>query len=193
MTNIDRVRVSWTGFLGGPGVSTFYTIDAESFLAPLHDWLSSMANNIPTDVTLQIEPTGDVIDPADGHLVDSWTTDVSTAITGAGAGKYAAPVGLCVNWLTGEVADGHRVRGKTFMVPCNEDTFDAAGQVDGSVHGSLQTICDTLVSVASPEFVVWHRPRAASVKHPVATAGSEWPVTNAVLSTKAAILTSRRD
>jgi hypothetical protein len=79
------------------------------------------------------------------------------------------------------------------MVPCNEDTFDAAGQVDGSVHGSLQTICDTLVSVASPEFVVWHRPRAASVKHPVATAGSEWPVTNAVLSTKAAILTSRRD
>jgi hypothetical protein len=185
MTTIDRLRVSWTGFSGGPGVSTFFATAAADLMGPLNDWLFSMANNIPPDVTLTIEPEVDQIEDTTGVLVDSAVITPGDARHGIGDAVYAAPVGLVSNWLTSTVVDGHRLRGRTYVVPLSGTSFDSAGNLESDVHTSLAGASDTLVTAAGGSLLVWHRPKHGA-------GGVSAPVTSAFMPALAAILTSRR-
>jgi hypothetical protein len=152
----------------------------------LNTMFSHMCNNLPPDVQVQLEGTGDIINVETGVLEGAWVETAPGLSTGGGGANYAAPVGLLVNWLTADIADGHRIKGKTFFVPASSDAFTANGQVQGDVHNSLETFCQDMVGSQGDNFVVWHRPKGANP-------GSAHTVTQALLSHKACVLTSRRD
>jgi hypothetical protein len=186
MVDLSRVRVNWTGFVGGPGVSTFYFLDTSACMPHLHDMLYSMAHNLPPDVHLQIVESGDKIDEVTGLPSGAWAEDPTDPIIGAGGDNYAAPVGFLVNWLTDDVGPHRRIKGKTFFVPGSSDCFTDNGDIQADVHNSLLGAAQLFVTHETDNFMVWHRPHGGE-------GGLGHAVTAATMPYKPTILTSRRD
>lgn len=198
MARIERIRVALTGFAGAPGVSTFYAINAASMISPLNTFYSLLAGALPNDVTATVQNTGDVIEATTGALVDTWTGPVQPPTVGANAGTFASPSGATVSWLTPAIMDGHRLKGRTFLVPLGGNSYDTDGSLDFGVMGSIGQRAAELVAASASNFVVWHRPfagRAATPTSPArpAFSGAFAFVTGYVVPEKVAVLRSRRD
>jgi hypothetical protein len=167
-------------------VSTLYCSDTSTFIAPLHAFYTSMATILPTDVTVQVETTGDTIDATSDALVGGWSETPVSAISGAISTGYAAPVGVSALWETGTIINSHHLRGRTYFVPCAGSLFDTSGKPDPSVAVTIQGFIDAFVAAAGPNFVVHSRKTLAH-------AGGFSAVTSGLLSPKASVLRSRRD
>lgn len=193
---ISRIRAIWTGFPGGPGVSTFYSLGPATDIPLIHGFFDAIQSILPADVTVQVEGTGDVIDETTGELTGAWSADTPAPVAGTDAGKYAAPTGFVVIWETGVVMDGTRLRGKTYVVPAAATMFAPDGSIDSETLTYLRGAAAGLA--AENQLVIWHRPRAARAadgSRPAVTAraGGYASVSGATVHDFAAILTSRRD
>lgn len=198
MANVNRVRAAFSGFNGGPGVSTFYCLDPSAFLPLLHDFLSNFTGSLPGTVVITIEGSGDIIDSTSGLLTGTWTAAAPAPILGVAAGAYAAPAGVVVNWLTGTVLDGHRLRGRTFIVPLSGSAFDGDGSILTALLGGIRAAADSFIVAAANNFVIWHRPRPAGTVNRKgvvlpARAGGHAIATSSRVLDKVAVLRSRRD
>lgn len=198
MPNISRVRVAMTGFIGAPGVMTFYCLDPVVFLPALNTFLTSLTGILPNTVYLNTEPTGDTLDSVSGALTGAWTTTAPAQVRGTVSGGYSAPVGAVVHWLTGTIIDGHRLRGKTFIVPVTASNFGSDGQLTPAAVTLLRNAATALVGSTVANFVVWHRHRAArpaDATHKAVTerAGGHSPVSGSAVPASPAVLRSRRD
>jgi len=195
MVNINRIPVTWTGFPGGPGVSTFYATNAALMLNGLEMFFTALVDYLPSDVVITLPETGDVIDPVSGELTGTWTEAARDPIAGGAGGAYAAPVGIAYTWHTDTVVHGHRLTGRTFIVPTAGTVFDSDGSIATAWLGALGSAGDLMVSGTGGSFVIWNRPVTASPGPPVreARAGGFSEVISATLSDKAAVLRSRRD
>ena len=183
---------------GGPGVSTFYALNGETFITGLYTFFYALRTLLPADVTITIENTGDVLDSTNGDLVDVWAGEAQTPVVGTASGAYAAPVGVLMTWLTATISDSHRLRGRTYMVPVDGSQFGDNGQVAPSPLGYFQTAGDTLVEDGAANWVIWRRPRLAkaadgSRKAVTARDGLIGVVSACTVGSSPAILTSRRD
>lgn len=193
---INRIRAIWTGFNGGPGVSTFYSLSPATDLPLIHGFFTSLVSMFPDDVTIQIEGSGDILDETSGDLTGTWSDSAPAPVVGVNTGGYAAPTGIVVIWLTGVVMDGGRLKGRTFLVPCSGALFDVDGSVGAAGLATANGAASGLATAS--QLVVWHRPRiarAASGSRPAVTyrAGGYASMSGAVVHDFAAVLTSRRD
>jgi hypothetical protein len=198
MTSLNRVRATWSGFAGAPGVSTFYGLGVGTLPGFVRTFFNALTAYYPAGTTIQVENFGDVIDDVTGHLVGSWTGSAQTLVTSVGSGSYAAPSGASVKWVTDSVLDGHRVRGRTFLVPLISSAFQSDGSLAAAFKTTLETAATTLAATGVGEFVVWHRPveaKAADGSRPavVARDGGHALVTASSVRDVAAVLRSRRD
>lgn len=185
MTEISRLRTAWTGFIGGPGVSTMYFLDTLTAVASVHDFWAALLSRFPVDVMLQVENIGDVIEDTTGEMTDSWSADSVGVLAGTGSGNYAAPSGACINWLTDTVTHGRRLRGRTFLVPLAGGVYDGDGSIGAASLEAIQTAADDLISAQSASFVIWHRGTGSD--------GTNGLVTSAKVHDFTAVLRSRRD
>lgn len=177
----------WSGFPGGPGVSTFYATDPLSAVGPLHTFFDAVKALLPTDVSIQVPGQGDEIDDGTGDLVGSWTTTAPAVVTGTSVAVYSAPNGMCVDWLTGAVRGKRRLQGRTFIVPVTTAHFQTNGQPDASAISTVQTAGNALVASASSAGLrIWGRPNQTS-------AGTSSLITGARVPTFWVVLRSRRD
>ena len=198
MATIARVRIGSSGYPGGPGVSTFYGIDGATLATELQNLYFNLASYVPTDLSFSIPQTGDTIEDTTGVINGQWAGAVFPPIPGTSVGIYAAPVGALFRWTTGVIADGKRVRGRTFLVPTVSSVFNTSGQVLPSVVASLDQGLGLFVTATAGNMVIWHRPFKGEVGTPTDPArpahlGSHAVVTGHGVSTKAAVLRSRRD
>ena len=196
MPNLSRLRVAWNGFTGAPGVSTFYFTETTVSYPLFINLFANLKGHFPNDVTWNIPGGGDTIDPLTGDLVGTWGTAVSNAITGTSGGSYAAPTGVMIKWGTGTIIDGHRLNGKTFMVPAASALFDTGGVVVAADFATINTQLQNHVNSMNGAQVVWHRPIYTKVVggDPVLKrVGGYSAVTTGSLSRKACVLRSRRD
>jgi hypothetical protein len=194
MAPIQRIRIALTGtWPGGPGVATFYGLNAAGMLPELKGLWAIYAQAMPSTVTIEYPTSGDVIDPLNGDLVGGWTAAGLAPDHGTQTGDYAAPIGAVVNWLTGGVLDGTHLRGRTFVVPLAGVSFDSMGQLATGTVSALQEVSTNKVATMSANFVVWHRPRTVPTPRKPVHAGGYDIVTSAHVSSSAAVLRSRRD
>lgn len=198
MAPISRMRVVLDGFVGGPGIATFYALDPLTMRAPLNDLWSSLMGKCPSSVHATVQTAGDVLEDTTGVLTGSW--DAATApVTSAGAdgAPYAAPAGVCLDWLTDQVVDGHRLRGRTYVVPLGGAQYQTDGSIYPTTLASLIGYANDFVAAANGNALIWHRPRKASAAGvvPVVTAraGSHAFITSSRVPDKTAVLRSRRD
>lgn len=196
MPSLYRVRANWTGFPGGPGVSvfhggTFNDLPDGGGIQELADAVRNLlitSNNFrPNVVTINIDPEGEVIDEATGQLVSTLPVTPGTAIVGLQSTGFAGPTGAVINWQTGTVRNGRRMRGRTFLVPLASAAFQSDGTLVDSTRTTLQNGAAAYVATGTIRPVVYGRPTIAGGDGIAAT------ITASNVPDLAAVLRSRRD
>lgn len=191
---IARVTAQWSGFPGAPGYSNFFFEVAgssdEQLGAPavVRTAFSSILQQLPSGVSIQVSPTVEYIDEATGVLQDYGDAEETPdSVNGSSSGNWAGPTGAVVNWTTGTVRDGRRVRGRTFLVPLGSTAFQNDGTLGSLGLAALNNFATNLRGGAenTTGLVVWGRPSS--------TPGVAAPVTGHRVPDMAAVLRSRRD
>lgn len=206
-----RVRAASSGWSGGPGLNTFYfnngheggasepaDADAALCVTRVQAAMTAIQGVFPTSWHCVVSPQVDVLDCANGDLVNSLSEDAPELIEGTnGAGYGPTAVMLLARLNTGVFSDGNRIQGRVFLGPTAADS-DASGTPGTALTAAgaafIEAIQDAGVS-GVPQLVVWRRPRAArGGEHPLAARdGRTADVTSVVVPDKFAILRSRRD
>jgi hypothetical protein len=186
--NLGRHRTTWNGFVGGPGVTTLYwdIAAATPNLTAWNTFLTSIQNRFPSVLTWQSQNTGDILDDVTGAIIGSWAGAAQAAVVGTAAGAYTAPAGSVINWRSAGIVNGHRVRGRTFLVPMTGGAYDTDGSLAAAVLTAMRAALATFQAAASPNLLVWHRPVGGG-------GGNSFPITSADIPDKSCILRSRRD
>lgn len=198
MTTLNRFRVTWQGGNGLPGLSTFYSLtvgpspDINSNLKTFFEAIKSL---IPSAVTIVYPTVADQIDDTTGTLVGATTVAAQTNTTCTGGTSYEAPTGMYVRWSTGGIVAGHRVLGRTYIVP-SVIGATTNGQPAAANITTLQNAATALVAATSGSFSIFSppiKPTDPDVPPRVPRAGSSWQVQGAAVPNKFAVLRSRRD
>lgn len=186
MTTMRRLRVSWNGLGGLPGLSTFYYGVATPNVSDAVTFFNAIKALFPTGLSWDIPSSGDEIDDATGELTGGWigSGGGSVAATG-GSGNYAAGVGTRIRWDTLVITGGRRVRGGTFLAPLLGSCFDSSGTVNNANLVTLQAAASAFAASGVAKGI-WHRPVNGS-------GGLYAAINSAVIADKVTMLRSRRD
>lgn len=182
MVTLAKIPVVWSGFVGGPGVSTFYTLTTGTPpVAAFRTFFDSIKTMLPSVARIQVPSTGVTVDSATGQTNGAWSAGVSAVVAGTGAAAYSAPTGAIVNWRTGVWTGGREMRGKTFIVPLDNGNYQNDGTLLSASVTTLQTAAGALIASA-PDMKVYSR-------HYGAVAA----ISSASVPDKCVVLRSRRD
>lgn len=208
MAIIHRVRCVSTGWLGGPGLNTFYFREgggtvADAAVAQLgvdrvRAVFAALAGNHPNVHQFRVSPEVDAINDVTGTLVQSFGVTAPAVVNGAGGGSYGPiPAMFVLSLKTAGVVAGRRVAGRAFFGP-NVIYNDTDGSPAAASLSAVTAAAGALLDkgISGPDVVVWSRPQEASVAPaPVraARAGSSHIVTSFIVRDKFAVLRSRRD
>lgn len=197
------VRTEWSGTSGGPGLTQFALLGAaggdwnpsgaQSAVNAVRTFWGALTGYLPDELKLNVLPVIDVYDTITGELIASHVAaTVPAQVAGISTGGYAGGAGVKVNWQTGQIRNGRRVRGSTFIVPIASGTFGTTGQVLPAAQTAINSAATTLISQlngAGSPLGVWSRPRVI----PTPRGGYATEVITGTTSNKSAILRGRRD
>lgn len=175
-----------------------YFYDVLTAVASVRAFWSGIAGNFPAGTSIQTENSGDIIEDSTGDLTGAWTAEAVMAVAGVGPTEHAAPCGLQIRWDTAIVVHGHRLRGRTFVVPISNTNYQADGTIVEGSRAATLVVAEALLAAQNASFAIWHRPRLArpadgSVPAVEARVGSSALVTAASVPNKVVVLRSRRD
>lgn len=197
------VRTEWSGTSGGPGVTQMALLGAaggewnpagtQAAVNAVRTFWDSNKANLPDELKLTVSPIIDVYDTVTGDLTASYVAGTAPlTVTGTGTTGYAGGVGLKITWNTGQIRNGRRVRGSTFIVPIISSLFSTTGTVTPTVQTTITGTATTLINslnAGSTPLGVWSRPfNGVNPRVGFAT-----EVKQGICSTKSAILRGRRD
>jgi hypothetical protein len=192
---LARVEVKWTGTNSDPGLSVFNIRHSSTSGDPaavgfIRAFFANIAAQIPNDVTLSFPSLVELYDEVSGQLVGEETFTAPSNVVGSDSGLFADGVGVRVDWLTGAIREGRRVRGRTFIVPAAAGCFTNSGEVATFAKDTITTAANGLISSLGGNgtaLTVWSRP-------PVGTkaGGALTDVIQAAVPNKAAWLKGRR-
>jgi hypothetical protein len=201
MAKIARVRMHWIGLPTGPGFSVFHFRDfstaptTEPVTQDAFDRVDNFAADIhtllPASISVQADPTVDILEDTTATLLGSHTAAGASAHTGSGPlGSYAAMAGAVITWRTNDVRGGHRVRGRTFIVPLSAGEYDNVGTLDSAAITTLASAAGNMLNASSYscDLAVYSRPTP-----PAGSDGQAYPATAWTIPDIAAILRSRRN
>lgn len=204
MVAILRVKARWAGFSGAPGFTVLHFRDfatgegggtdpdsaqAVAAATRVRSFFDAIKANLPAAATVTIEPEVEMLEDTTGELMDTFPAGTQAVVTGTNSAAFAGPIGAVINWKTGSVRNGRRIRGRSFIVPMALGMFTTGGIVTPAAQTTLQTAANALVdNTSTPDLGVYARPSA-----PLATDGRWVLATSATVPTLAAVLRSRRD
>lgn len=189
---INRVRVSWTNFPGAPGLSTFYLGGGIVDVTAIRAFFSALVARFPTGLTWQTPNSGDIVDVGTGRITGTWSgTGGGNTVGTATAAPYSGSSGAMVRWLTNGVVEGHRLAGRTYLVPLAGNTYDTDGSIGSATQTAIQAAGTTLIAGYGSNLVVFHKPRNAAGGD-LGSPGSVSAVASAIVPDLAVVLRSRR-
>jgi hypothetical protein len=197
------IRTEWSGTSGGPGLTQLAVTGAaggiwnpdatQAAVNAMRVFWFGIAGYLPDELKLTVQPTIDVYNESNGELTNSYTATTPPAVvSGTSAAIYAAGAGFKITWGTGQIRNGRRVRGTTFVVPAASNVYSASGTIVPAVMTAVNNQANNLLSqlsAAGTSLAVWSRP----VDAPEARLGVVTSVTGAACSSKTSILRGRRD
>jgi len=190
----------WQGFQGAPGYTKFSFMgitDASALNAAgaaIRQFFFAFSTQIPNLATVTVLTTVPVHEMANGLLLREEVMSTAPAVvTGAAAAGtlYSGGVGAYVTWQTSAIYAGHRVRGRSYLVP-----LVLGGAADGTLGTGtvtlLQNAANALISSQAGKFAIWSR-TFTEPPNPTQIGGGLSTVTAAIVPDKTGILRSRRD
>jgi len=203
MASMYQVQWRWSGFVGGPGYTNLFfaavTASPTDALAAANKsrvLFDGVKGGLMGNTTISLMSDVKVIEDSDGETLDIYSVSGVSPVTGAGSGSYAAPVGICIDWLTNTLHAGRRMQGRTFLVPVTIDALSGDGSPSSAFITTVQGAATAFQAAAGPTFGVWGRPRKAdpdAVPPKPAVAGLWGPVLSSRVPDKTVVLRSRRD
>ncbi len=195
---ILRIRAVTTGWIGAPGLSQFYfapttgtvltPTDATDAAAAIHTFYNAVKNSYPATWAMTITSAVQVLEATTGALLREVAVTPPGTVAGTGNPNFRSTAsGPVMSWHTSGVFGGRLLRGRTFMVPTDQVSFNSQGQIDGTVAAYFQAAGAALLATTTPIFVIWHRPGPSGV------GGGSGEVTACTVSATEGILRSRRD
>lgn len=192
-----RVRLVTSGWVGGPGLNTWYFGGALSSVDTVNAVVErvraaagELALCIPSVLGMDITPDCDIIDPVSGNITDTIAATTGPFhINGGGGNDFEPPSTMLLMRLrTATFVEGRRVLGRAFIGPVATARRTQTGQPSGALSQDVTDAGNALI--LDPEgnlpLVVWHRPVNK-------VGGLECPVISASSPNKYAVLRSRRD
>lgn len=189
-----RITARWGGFPGAPGYSNFYFAgggglisDANQIAGRVADAFDQVVASLAPNTTITIEPEAAIIDSDTGITADYRNITEIPAMKAGPSGTYAGPAGGVINWRTNDLRNGRRIRGRTFLVPLNNTSFDSTGTLSPGALVDLNNFADTLRATDfDSELGVWSRPTGGA-------GGVFATVSSHSVPDMVAVLRSRRD
>lgn len=196
---LGRVRTIWTGFGVGGALSTHYfgpnmgtttLAERQACIDRVRDFWTALNNHMAIGTTWVVDGNIDFIAEADGTLIGSAAATSRTA-QGTLAGDPLPPQtqGL-VRWNTATIADGHRLRGHTY-IPVPMESENVVGAPNAAYINALNTAAAALLAAGTYNLCIWHRPIEAD-QPGGPRAGSSGLVTGGVGQGNWSVLRSRR-
>ena len=197
------VRTEWDGTTGGPGLTQFALLgngeftgaNAQAAVNATRKFWDALKAYLPDELRLNVMPTVDIYNETDGKLTGSTAAAVAPiTVAGTGSLGYAGGAGIKINWNTGIIRNGRRVRGATFIVPATATVYTANGTVGGAPAGIVNAACNTLMAdltAGGTALLVWSRPLVKD--NVIIRAGATAGIINGTCGLKSAILRGRRD
>lgn len=211
MAFIGRVKLRWSGFIGGPGYSIFHfrdfggtepdASDMQIAVDRVDAFAEAIKGLIPYQTALTVESECEVLEDTDGSLVNVLAvTPAATHNSTVSLGPvFAGPVGAVLNWKTDAVRNNRRVRGRTFLVPLSSGAYEINGTLAAATITTIQTAATALRDTSSlADLCVWARPTPILDVDGNPTGeynpdGMTGLVTSSNVPDMAAVLRSRRD
>jgi hypothetical protein len=144
-----------SGYTGSPGYTKLKfapavtggptTAEVNAAAAAAKGLFVSLVNHLPTGVSYNCASTAQVFSDAGVLQSEVAVTTLPTTVNGTQAGGYPGGVGAVIYWNTGAVNGGHKVRGRTFMVPMSNAAFAADGTLQTTLVAALQGAVNTFV------------------------------------------------
>lgn len=142
-----RLRVSWDGLGGLPGLSTFYYGVASPNVSDVVALLTAVKVYMPNSLIITVPSSGDELDSATGALTGVWAgTGGGTIVGTGGVTGYAAGTGCIFDWSTGVIHNGRRVKGRTFITPLLVGSYSGSGVIMPATQAALQTAVNTFAA-----------------------------------------------
>lgn len=187
---LHRIVLEWAGTaVTGRAVTVLHydgTEDAAPPVAAIKSALSSNAALFPAGTTITVPGAGDSIDDTTGVLNGSWTAAGGGTVTGTATGATVLGVGACIQWSTGAIVNGRRLRGRTFVVPLGAFVWEPNGTFSSGALTTLGALANALQATGG--LAVWHRPTTVG-----GTDGTSAAVLSNKITDKPAFLSTRRD
>lgn len=189
MTDIKRVRVTWSGAgVVGPGVSTFYYgATASGFPADLLTFYTAVRALVPDSVQWVIPNSGDTIAVETGRPTGTWSDTGGGNLLATGNSAFVQGTGVRIKWPTNQIINGRRVTGSTFIVPLSSNQFEGSGAILGTALTTLQAAATALATAGIGDRFIWHRPTSVAAAN-----GNVGAVTIAQVPDAVSWLRSRR-
>lgn len=208
MGRILRVRAASTGWVGAPGLNTFYFRDGDGVVVPdvaaaniciarvraAFDLAKAM---YPTQWSVVVSGQVDVLDDTTGALLQELNGTAGAPVVGTLTDGFSPLVSMVLLRIrTDTITDGKRIQGRAFLGPVGRVT-DADGSPQSGAMDVALAMGNHLLTegTTTSNLVVWRRPREAAAGPPVVTArpGSSALATAVSVPDKYAALRSRRD
>lgn len=184
-----QYRALWSTPGGGNGFTVLHFGDCSSsgqataIAGWVHTFFDALKGLFPNEVTFSFDDEVLQLDDA-GTLTAVFAVTPPAAVVGINASTYNRAAGVRVDWQTGVIVAGHRLTGRTFLVPTTADVFDSNGLITSANQTVIATHAANLItnSSASNPLMVWSRAHA-----------THSAVITASVPPKGAILRGRRD
>lgn len=193
---VYKYGMTWQGFSGAPGyMNWFFSFPGDPDQDQVNaaaikskTFVQNFAAYLPTGVSVAYPGIIERLTTGTGELEAEINVPVQTATVGTGGGNWSAAVGMCVNWRSGAIVNGRRLRGRTFFVPLSTSAYDTAGTLNDTVRTNILSAANTFITPdTNLQFAIWHRPS------PGGSDGSSGAVVATSITDKTAVLKSRRD
>lgn len=200
MVDVYRVTATWNGFQGAPGYSklSFMGLTDAAKLngagSATRAFFASFVLYLKSSWSIQVQPIVQVHEMATGELLREETmTTAPTSIAGsASAGQvYTGGAGAYVTWNTGAVYNGHKVRGRTYLVPL-AGTADTDGSLLAAFITTANTAVSTFITAQAGQLAIWSK-TFSEPPEPHQIGGGLSTVIAGNVPDKSGILRSRRD
>lgn len=186
------ITATSTGYTGAPGWHRFKFMgaltagEASTCAAAMKTFYSAITTRIPGIVKMSWQQPAQVFSDA-GVLTSEVTIGtLPSQVTFTGTGAYAGGVGAVVYWNTPGINGGHKVRGRTYLVPLSAACFDVDGTLVSSALSEIVAAAAALVAT-TPGLAVNSRAEGAPGRSNQTTL-----VTSATVADRVAVLRSRR-
>lgn len=159
MATIYRFRVGLTGFIGGPGLNTWYMAqvgaaggadegDLEAIAADIRAVYDAAKTYLASGVSAQVDAVVEGIDVTTGNLVSVTGITPPAAVAGTSAASLSRATQICVRLKTDAIKGNRLIQGRHFFGPVATNAVATDGQIASAARTALTTAYGGVLDLA---------------------------------------------